>query len=133
MIRFVARRFAQAVVVLVGLSIGSFVLIHLLPGDPAVSVLGLRATPSALVRVRWRPTSGHGTAIGDPLRALVVPTLAVGLVLEPLLIRTPRSGVLDVLASDFVIACRARGLSELRVVTRHVLPNALIATVTVLG
>jgi peptide/nickel transport system permease protein len=50
-----------------------------------------------------------------------------------MLIRTLRSSVLDVLDSDFIEAARARGLSERRVVLKHVLRNASIATVTVLA
>ncbi|HEX4009412.1 MAG TPA: ABC transporter permease [Solirubrobacteraceae bacterium] len=79
------------------------------------------------------PVSGYGGTIPDKLRDLTLPALTISLYLAPMLIRTLRSSVIDVLGSDFVEAARARGLSERRVITKHVLRNASIATVTVLA
>ncbi len=62
-----------------------------------------------------------------------LPALSMGLDLAPMLGRTVRGSMLDALASDFVGAARARGFSVVRVVAKHALRNASIATLTVLA
>ena len=64
---------------------------------------------------------------------LTLPALTIGLYLAPLLVRTLRGSLIEVLATDYIEAARARGLSAARVVGRHALRNASMATVTVLG
>jgi ABC-type dipeptide/oligopeptide/nickel transport system permease component len=49
------------------------------------------------------------------------------------ILRITRSSILEVMGEDFVRLARAKGLKESRVVFRHVLPNALIPVVTVIG
>jgi peptide/nickel transport system permease protein len=49
---YLLRRVGQAIPILIGLTVCSFLLIHLAPGDPARIILGLRATPSAIAAVR---------------------------------------------------------------------------------
>jgi peptide/nickel transport system permease protein len=90
-----------------------------------VELLGLRA--------HLFPVSGYSGGFFSKLRDLTLPALTIALYLTPMLVRTLRSSVIDVLASDFVEAARARGLSERRVVGKHVLRNASIATITVLA
>jgi peptide/nickel transport system permease protein len=77
--------------------------------------------------------SGYSGSATEKLKDLLLPSLTIALYLAPMLIRTLRSSVIDVLDSDFVEAARARGLSERRVIAKHVLRNASIATVTVLA
>ncbi len=48
MLRYAARRVAAAVLVVFGVTLATFLLMHLEPGDPARAVLGLHATPSAV-------------------------------------------------------------------------------------
>ena len=48
-------------------------------------------------------------------------------------LRQTRSGMLDVMRADFVTTARAKGVPERSVVLRHMLPNALIPVVTVIG
>src|SRR5262249_18590027 len=64
---------------------------------------------------------------------LTLPALTIGLYLAPLLIRTLRGSMIDVLSTDYIEAARARGLSSFRVIGRHTLRNASMATVTVLA
>lgn len=52
MIRYLGGRFLQIVPVLFGVSLIVFALVHLIPGDPAVSMLGSRATPTLIARIR---------------------------------------------------------------------------------
>jgi ABC-type dipeptide/oligopeptide/nickel transport system permease component len=60
-VSYLIRRVALAVVVLFGLLVGTFFIIHLVPGDPVTIVLGGRATPQAIANVR------HGLDLDRPL------------------------------------------------------------------
>jgi peptide/nickel transport system permease protein len=240
-IRFLGRRALQAVPVIIGITLASFVLIHLVPGDPIRIMLGGKATKehvaevshelkldrplpvqyltfvggaahgdlgesiilqrpvsgvvserlgpslflltyatligvalalplgilSALRRNRtvdhgirlltlvafampsfWLglilirtfslnlglfPVSGYGTGFFGHIHSLTLPALTIGLFLTSMLVRSLRASLLDVFSEEFVEAARARGLPESRVVLKHSLRNALIATVTVLA
>ena len=79
----------------------------------------------------WSAEDGGGW--GPALRALVLPALALALVQAAILARITRSALLDVMTDDCVRTARAKGLRERQVLWRHVLPNALIPILTVLG
>jgi peptide/nickel transport system permease protein len=79
------------------------------------------------------PTSGLGRDPVDIPRRLFLPALTIGLYLAPVLLRTLRSSVIETLGLEFVEAARSRGLSERRVIGRHVLRNSLVTMVTLLG
>jgi len=64
---------------------------------------------------------------------LVMPVLVLSLGLLAHVSRLTRSSLLDVLASRYVLAARARGLPERRVLWRHAMPNALLPAITVLA
>jgi ABC-type dipeptide/oligopeptide/nickel transport system permease component len=74
------------------------------------------------------PTSGRGD-----LRHLVLPALTLGVFAMASIARLTRSAVLEVLRTDFVRTARAKGLSEVWVVTKHTLKNAAIPIVTITG
>jgi peptide/nickel transport system permease protein len=74
------------------------------------------------------PTSGRGD-----LRHLVLPALTLGIFAMASIARLTRSAVLEVLRTDFVRTARAKGLSEVWVVTKHTLKNAAIPIVTITG
>jgi peptide/nickel transport system permease protein len=81
----------------------------------------------------WLPTSGYGDSPGQQFRSLTLPALTIGLIYAPLLLRTLRASLLETLDADFVEAARARGLTERRVLYRHVLRNSSIPTITLAG
>ncbi len=88
------------------------------------------------VTLRWLPISGYTDPLDDPLtglRSLVLPAVTLGLALAAVLMRTLRSSLLEALTEDYVRTARAKGLSEWNVIRAHVLRNALIPVVTVLG
>jgi len=88
------------------------------------------------VKLRWLPISGYTDPLEDPtqgLRSLVLPAVTLGLALAAVVTRTLRSSMLEALSEDYVRTARAKGLSEARVIRGHVLKNALIPVVTVLG
>ncbi len=241
MSEYVVRRIFQAIPVLIGITLTTFILIHLVPGDPARIVLGAQATPKAVatlhsqlgldqslftqyvnfvtgaltldfgdsiiqktsigpilgeripvtgflllysvaiaiavavplavlsalkknrptdhairlfsmvtfampsfllglllillfgLQLGWLPTSGYGEGFTGHLRSLTLPAVTVGLYLAPILLRTLRVGIIETLDTEFIEAGRARGLSERRILFKHVLRNSLVSTVTILG
>jgi len=73
-------------------------------------------------------------ALGDPSAStIVLPALTMGLAMMAILSRMTRSSVLDVNREDFVTTARAKGLSERVVVWRHIVRNALLPVVTLVG
>lgn len=241
MITYIVRRLLMLIPVFLGLSLTIFLLIHLIPGDPAQVMLGFRATPAAiaqlhrawhldaplweqylsflqrlvtgdlgtsvqyqvpvrdllssrvqetlllafismllsvlvavplavisatnkdrwpdhLIRVvsllgftmpsfwialllmlllgtklRWVPVAGYGESFGDHLYHLILPSVVVALSVFPLIVRTLRAGMLDVMSMEFVKTARAKGLHRRTVLYRHVARNALIPTVSIVG
>ena len=238
---YLGHRLVQLVPVLVGLTLVCFLLIHLSPGDPAQTILGLKATPAAIaqlhaqwgldrslpsqywlflervfhgdlgrslfydtstaglilgrlpatlwlvlygsvlallisvplavlaaskqngvrdhvvravplvglgmpafwigiflilffgLKIRAFPIGGYGSGVLGHLHALFLPSLTIAIVMSPLLIRSLRTSMLTVLQAEYVTTARSKGLPRLRLFGRHVLRNALIPTVTVLG
>jgi peptide/nickel transport system permease protein len=76
---------------------------------------------------------GNLAAFGDVMWHVVLPAVTLGVVLSGIFVRLTRANMLDVLKSDYVLAARARGIPERRVVYNHGLRNALIPIVTMLG
>ena len=238
---YTGRRLAAAVLVIVGVAIAAFILLHVVPGDPARAVLGQHATEASVLALRrqwglnaslpdqfghfihqlvtgqlgssyfyhesvisliggrigetaWLvltatvfavviavpaaafaasrenrlvdhfvrgagvvglgmpafwigivlieifavhtsllPVGGWGNGIGDHVKSLILPGLTAALAIVPILVRSLRVGMLEVLESDFVAAARAKGLSESRVLFVHVTRNAVIPALTLLG
>jgi peptide/nickel transport system permease protein len=98
--------------------------------------LGIMLVLLFALQLRWLPPSGYLSLAADPwgaLRATALPALTLGVALAAPLTRFLRSGMLDVLALDYVRTARAKGLPEGRVIARHALKNALLSVVTVLG
>jgi peptide/nickel transport system permease protein len=84
----------------------------------------------------WFPAGGFpGWAAGAPtaLRALFLPALALALPQGAVLARLTRTAVLEALGEDFVRTARAKGLSAGQTLRRHVLRNAMVPVVTILG
>lgn len=78
--------------------------------------------------LRWLPTSGYGS-----LAHLILPALTLATPTTVLLTRLTRSSVLEVLQKDYVRTARSKGLNEGVVFSRHVLRNALMAPLTMIG
>jgi peptide/nickel transport system permease protein len=85
------------------------------------------------LRLHALPVGGSGTGLAGFLRSLVLPGLTAALAIVPLLVRSLRVGMIEVLDSDFVATARAKGLREPRVLVWHVARNAVIPTLTLLG
>ncbi len=79
------------------------------------------------VWLRWIPVLSSGW------QALILPAFTLGLIEAAPLSRIARSSMLDVLGRDYILAARAKGMSEATVIFSHALPNALLAVVTIIG
>jgi peptide/nickel transport system permease protein len=77
--------------------------------------------------------AGNGRATLDALWHLVLPSVTLGTIPLAIVAKITRSGMIDVLSSDYVRTARAKGLGERAVVVRHALSNALLPIITVLG
>jgi peptide/nickel transport system permease protein len=76
---------------------------------------------------------GNWQAAADALWHLVLPALTLGTIPLAIIAKITRSGMLDVLRSDYIRTARAKGLSERTVLLRHALRNALIPILTIVG
>lgn len=104
--------------------------------------LGLMMTILFAVKLGWLPVGGM-TSIGvdqslfaaalDLLSHLALPALALGLFYAATYARVMRASMLEVLRLDFVRAAQAKGISRPRVILAHVLRNAMLPVVTLLG
>jgi peptide/nickel transport system permease protein len=238
---FVGRRLVQLLPVAVGVTIVVFFMIHLIPGDPARTILGIRATPRAIailhsqwglnrplasqywlfldrllhgnlgqsliyggsaaslilqhvpatlwlivyaavlavvisvplamiaatrrngirdqvvravpllglgmppfwvgflliyafgIRFKLFPVGGYGTGVTGHLRSMFLPSLTVAIALAPVVIRSLRASMLGVLSADYITTARSKGVPGRRLFVRHVLRNAVIPAITVLG
>ena len=105
----------SSVVALVGISLPGFVI-----GPLLVYVFA--------VRLGWVAPSGR-----FDWSDIILPSVTLGAALSAILTRMVRSSVIEELGEDYVRTARAKGLSERKVIYKHVLKNGLIPVVTILG
>jgi peptide/nickel transport system permease protein len=87
------------------------------------------------VYLQWLPPGGF-PGWSDPvaaLRSLILPIAALTFVQAAVLARVTRSAALEVMRLDYVRTARAMGYPRQRILWRHVLPNALVPIVTIVG
>lgn len=72
----------------------------------------------------WFPVAGLGDSPVERLRSLVLPSLTIGIAAAPVLIRSLRASLIEVLESEYVTVARSIGVGRLRLALRHVLRNA---------
>ena len=77
--------------------------------------------------------TGNFAAFWSALKHLLMPAFTLGTALAAIVTRISRSSVLEVMRQDYVTTARAKGLSERVVIWRHILRNALITIITILG
>jgi peptide/nickel transport system permease protein len=80
------------------------------------------------VQLRWLPISGN-----DSFANFIMPTLTLGIGVMPQFMRLTRTGMLDVLDSDFIRTARAKGLSPMKVLFKHALRNAILPIVSLMA
>jgi peptide/nickel transport system permease protein len=107
----------------VGFSIPSFVIGYLLIW---------------VVALHWQllPVQGYvpiAQGFGGWLSHLALPALTLSIIYLALIARVTRASVSEALSEDYIRTARSKGISELRVLTRHALANAAVPIVTVIG
>lgn len=135
---------------------GTVTVISLLGISIPIFVLGLTLQWIFGAQLHWLPTSGRidprldvktitgfmlidtlvagrPEAFVDAIRHLVLPAIALGSIPLAIITRITRASVLDVANEDYVRTARAKGLTERRVDDRHVMRNAWLPVVTVIG
>jgi len=80
------------------------------------------------VKLQWLPIGAS-----EGVLSIVLPALALGLSLAALTMRMTRASVIEVLREPYILAIRAKGLSQSRIMLAHVFRNALLPVVTTLG
>lgn len=105
----------SSVVALIGISLPSFVI-----GPLLVYVFA--------VKLGWFAPTGS-----EEWSDIVLPAITLGAAMSAILTRMVRSSVIEELGEDYVRTARAKGLSERKVIYKHVLKNGLIPVVTILG
>jgi ABC-type dipeptide/oligopeptide/nickel transport system permease component len=154
--------FAMLIAVLVAFPLGTITALQRgRPADligSIIAVLGI-SVPSFLLgillilafAVNWRifPPSGYGgplteafgalitqgsiAPLQESLRFLILPGVTLGVTVAAYNARVIRSSMIEVLRQDYVRCARAKGLSEQRIFTGHVVRNGLIPVITILG
>src|SRR2546429_145902 len=77
------------------------------------------------------PVSGYGSGFTGHLQSMFLPSLTVALALTPVVIRSLRASMLNVLTAEYIVTARSKGVSSRRLFLRHVLRNAVILAVVV--
>lgn len=80
------------------------------------------------VMLGWLPVSGYTSWLH-----LILPSVIIGISMAGVTVRFVRSSMLELVSADFVRTAYAKGLSPRRVILRHVLPNAMVPIVTLVG
>ena len=91
-------------------------------------VVGLLLLYVFAVQLGWFPIGGYGT-----FSHLVLPSMTLGILGSGWYSRMMRSSMIEVLRQDYVRTARAKGLTRLRVIFRHALPNAILPIIAMIG
>ena len=110
--------------------IDSFISISTLFGVASpVYATGLLLMLVFAVNLHWLPAAGRG----DNWQSAILPSITLASFSMALIARMTRASVMEVMSEDYVRTARAKGQTNMLVITRHILRNALIPVVTVVG
>jgi peptide/nickel transport system permease protein len=101
-----------------------------------VFVIGYALIYLFAIHLGWLPVQGYqrlADGLAGFLERLLLPSVTLAVIYVALIARITRASVLEVLEADHVRTARAKGLGELTVLIRHVLRNAAVPIVTVIG
>lgn len=85
------------------------------------------------LRTGWFPIGGWPQGFGDRVNAIFLPALTMAISLAPILVRSLRSSLIEVLGSDYVLAARSAGVRGPRLLFSYVLRNALLPSIPLLA
>jgi len=95
--------------------------------------LGLMLVIIFSLKLGWFPSAGMGSGFSGATMSLVLPAFTLGINTAALVARMTRSSMLEVIRQDYIDTARAKGLKESIITYRHMLKNALIPIITVVG
>jgi peptide/nickel transport system permease protein len=95
--------------------------------------VGLMLASTIALRTGWFPVGGFGDGFTEHLRAIVLPSLTIGLAVAPLLARSAAASLRQVLTADHVTTARSLGITGWPLVRRHLLRNATPPAITLLA
>jgi peptide/nickel transport system permease protein len=101
-----------------------------------VFVIGYMLIYLFAIELKWLPVQGYqrvAEGLGGFLQRLVLPSFTLAVIYVALIARITRASVLEVMNADHVRTARAKGLGDVAVLVRHVLRNAAVPIVTVIG
>src|SRR3989338_3548634 len=101
-----------------------------------VFVIGYALIYLFAIELAWLPVQGYQRlreGLGGFLERMVLPSITLAVIYVALIARITRASVLEVMNAEYVRTARAKGLGELPVLLRHVLRNAAVPIVTVIG
>jgi len=101
-----------------------------------VFVIGYVLIYLVAIQLGWLPVQGYqrfADGFSGFIQRLILPSIALAIIYVALIARITRTSVLEVLNADHVRTARAKGLGDLTVLFRHVLRNAAVPIVTVIG
>ncbi|MCP4826725.1 MAG: ABC transporter permease [Shimia sp.] len=98
-----------------------------------VFYIGLILLTFLAAQLRWFPVGGSGDDFFGQLYYLFLPSMTVALYTSAIIMRNLRASIIEVLDAEYVQFARAKGLPNRLILGRHVLRNALISTITLLG
>lgn len=95
-------------------------------GKTIVTFFSNMVTLNALVTGNWK-------VLGDAIKHLILPSVALGTIPLAIIARITRSSLLDVMGLDYIRTARAKGLVERVVIFKHAMRNAMLPLVTIIG
>jgi peptide/nickel transport system permease protein len=101
-----------------------------------VFVIGYLLIYLVAIQLAWLPVQGYqrlADGFGGFIQRLILPSITLAIIYVALIARITRTSLLEVLNADHVRTARAKGLGDLTVLLRHVLRNAAVPIVTVIG
>lgn len=101
-----------------------------------VFVVGFGLVYTLALGLRWFPVQGYkplSEGLLATLHSLTLPAISLSFLYIALIARVTRAAVLEVLREDFVRTAHAKGLAERKILSRHVLANAAVPIITIIG
>jgi peptide/nickel transport system permease protein len=95
--------------------------------------VGLTLLTTLAAGLRVFPVGGYGETALDHLYHLFLPALTLALPFSAVVVRNLRAAIVRILDSDFIAFALTKGLSNRVIFGHHVMPNALVATITIIG
>ncbi|WP_240417276.1 ABC transporter permease [Paenibacillus periandrae] len=140
---------AEIIAVIIAIPVGIFAAVrHGSAADKSVTAFSLFGitVPGFLlslflmlifsVELKWLPVAGYkplSAGLGEHLRHLILPAVALGVVHSAFLARITRSSMLEILNAGFIKTARSKGVKERSVIYKHALRNAFIPILTIIG